>query len=154
MRVRLLCVGKPRDALARQLHDGYAERIARLGVRYETDDVPDVRAGGRFSPEHALEREAAALLERIGSSGTTVVLDRTGELIDTGVLAERIERWATPRLTLIVGGPAGLHRSMVERASHAWSLSRLTFPHELVRVLVAEQIYRALCVRRGIPYHR
>ena len=55
-----------------------------------------------------------------------------------------LERWATPRLTLVVGGPLGLHRSLIERADETWSLSPATFPHELVRVLVAEQLYREL----------
>ena len=154
MRIRLLCVGKPRDALVCRVHDVYATRIARLGVQYETDHVADVRAGGRYSAEHALEREAALLLERIGAKDTLVALDRSGEQLSSSALADRIERWATPWLTLVLGGPAGLHRSVIDRAQRAWSLSPLTFPHELVRVIVAEQVYRALTVRRGIPYHR
>ena len=66
----------------------------------------------------------------------------------------RLERWATPRLTLVVGGPLGLHRKLLERADGRWSLSPLTFPHELVRGLVAEQLYRALTILRRVPYHK
>ena len=59
-----------------------------------------------------------------------------------------------PRLTLIVGGPLGVHSSVLRRAEHKWSLSPLTFPHELVRGIVAEQLYRAMTIRRGMPYHK
>jgi 23S rRNA (pseudouridine1915-N3)-methyltransferase len=57
-------------------------------------------------------------------------------------------------VTLVIGGPTGLHEGLVERADGAWSLSRLTFPHELVRAIVAEQLYRAATLLRNIPYHK
>ena len=154
MRIRLLCVGKPREPSAVRLHDEYAERLVRLGVRYRTDHVADVNPGGRYTPEHAREREAASLIERIETTGTIVALDERGEQLTSRELSRVIERWSTPQLTLILGGPSGLHRNILDRADRTWSLSRLTFPHELCRVLVTEQLYRALTIRRGIPYHK
>ena len=154
MRIRLLCVGKPRDRVAARLHDGYADRLARLGVSYEADWVPDVKPGGRYSEEHATLREARSLIDRLVPKETVVALDGRGEALTSRRLADLLERWATPRATLIVGGPLGLHASVLERANHVWSLSPLTFPHELVRGLVAEQLYRAVTIRRGIPYHK
>jgi len=154
MRIRLLCVGKPREPGPSRLHDDYAARLARLGVRYETDWVADVKPGGRYSSEHALEREARSLLDRVEARDTVVALHEGGDLLTSRQLADAIERWATPRATLIVGGPLGLHATVLERAAHTWSLSPLTFPHELVRSLVAEQLYRAMTIRRGIPYHK
>jgi len=154
VRIRLLCVGKPREPLAVGLHDRYSRRLARLGLRYETESVAEVKAGGRYSDEHVIEREARALLERVEPGERIIALDERGELIDSRELAARIESWATPRATLIVGGPLGLHATVLERANQVWSLSPLTFPHELVRCLVVEQIYRALTIRRGVPYHK
>jgi 23S rRNA (pseudouridine1915-N3)-methyltransferase len=154
MRIRLLCVGKAREPAAVRLHDDYAARLARLGVRYEADWVGDVKPGGRFSDEHALEREARSLIERVDARDTVVALHEGGELLTSRQLADVIERWATPRATLIVGGPLGLHATVLAWAAHTWSLSPLTFPHELVRGLVAEQLYRAVTIRRGIPYHK
>jgi len=154
LRIRLLCVGKPREPLAAGLHDEYVQRLERLGIRYDAESVAEVKPGGRYSAEHVLEREARALLERVQAKETVVALNQRGDLISSRVLAERIERWATPGATLIVGGPTGLHASVMERADHTWSLSPLTFPHELVRALVAEQIYRAMTIRRGVPYHK
>jgi 23S rRNA (pseudouridine1915-N3)-methyltransferase len=154
VRIRLLCVGKPREQAPARLHDDYAERLERLGVHYETDWVADVRPGGRYSAEHALRREGRSLLQRVDPRETVVALHEEGEQLTSRRLADRIERWATPRATLIVGGPLGLHADVLERADHSWSLSPLTFPHELVRALVVEQLYRAVTIRRGIPYHK
>jgi 23S rRNA (pseudouridine1915-N3)-methyltransferase len=154
MKIRLLSVGKPRDASLIRLHDDYADRLKRLGVRYGAEWVADVKSGGRYSDEHVREREAGLLLDRLDSGGTVVALHAAGELLTSEQLGARIERWSTPRLTLVLGGPLGHHPRLLERADQAWSLSPLTFPHELVRVLVAEQLYRAVTLLRRLPYHK
>jgi 23S rRNA (pseudouridine1915-N3)-methyltransferase len=155
VRLRLLSVGKPRSVRLAELHDDYARRIRRLGASYEAEHVAEVRPSGRFSEAHAREREAALLDERLGPRpGSVVALDREGDAFDSVELVARLGRWARPSLVLLVGGPSGLDPRLVARADVRWSLSPLTFPHEIVRVLVAEQIYRALTLSRGIPYHR
>lgn len=154
MIVRLLCAGKPRQPGAIALHDEYAARIRRFGVTYESDWVPEVRQGGRFSGEHVREREARALLEALGSKGTAIAVDPSGASLTSEKLARRLQKWATPGATFLVGGPLGHHRLLLARADVIWSLSSLTFPHELVRVLVAEQVYRAVTILRGVPYHK
>ncbi len=154
MRIRLLTVGKPKDRALDDLHDRYAERIRGLGASYEIAWVPEVRPGGRFSDEHVKERESRGLLHALETRGTVIALDRAGTLWSTEEVAARLERWVSPAATFVVGGPLGLHRSLLERATVAWSLSSLTFPHEMVRLLVAEQIYRTLSILRGVPYHK
>ena len=154
MKVRLLCVGRPRDRRLIALHDDYAERIRRLGGRYETAWVPEVRAGTKYSDDHVREREGHALLEARESGSLLVALDRRGAMMTTEELASRIERWLTPRAEIVIGGPLGLHAGVLNAADHRWSLSPLTYPHELVRVIVAEQVYRALALVRGLPYHK
>lgn len=154
MRLRLLQVGKPRDAEAASLHDRYSDRIRRLGVAYESIWVPDEKPGGRFSDEHVREREARSLTDKLGRGGTVVVLDRRGRSLSSDRLSRRIEGWATPRATFVVGGPLGLPDGFLERADFRWALSDLTFPHELVRVILVEQLYRALTMLRGVPYHK
>jgi 23S rRNA (pseudouridine1915-N3)-methyltransferase len=154
MRIRLVCVGRPRDRELGLLHDRYAARIERMGVRYDADWVAEVRPGGRFSDDHVRQREARNVLEKLPGPGTIVATDRRGASWTSEQLAPLLERWATPALTLVVGGPLGLHPDVLSRADHAWSLSPLTFPHEVVRVLVVEQLYRALTILRGAPYHK
>lgn len=154
LKLQLICVGKPADRALDALHDRYASRLSRLGARYASVWVPDVRAGGRYTEEHAREREGRSVLEAARDRGRLVALDRSGELFDSETLAARIETWASPQCSIAIGGPLGLHGEVLRRADHVWSLSPLTLPHELVRVVVAEQLYRALSIRRGLPYHR
>jgi 23S rRNA (pseudouridine1915-N3)-methyltransferase len=154
VRIRLLLVGKPRDAEAGALHDRFAERIRRLGVDYVTEWVPEVRPGGRYSDAHVREREGRSLTDRLDGRGTSIALDRQGTSLSSEELSRRIETWATPRATFLIGGPLGHAPSVLERADAVWSLSRLTLPHELARVVLAEQLYRALTLLRGIPYHK
>ena len=136
------------------LHDLYAERISRIGVGYEASWVPEVRSHRRFSEDHVREREADALRGALETKGKLIVLDRTGLLLTSERLAGHLESWATPLASFVVGGALGLHSRLLDGASPVWSLSPLTFPHELVRLLVAEQLYRALTILRGIPYHK
>lgn len=154
MKILLLSVGRPRDPEATALHERYAKRIRRFGVDYAEEWVPEERAGGRYSDEHVREREGRALVERLDRFGRAIALDRAGRAFSSETLASRLERWATPRLTLVIGGPLGLHRNVIERVERSWSLSSLTLPHELARVVVAEQIYRSLTLLRGLPYHK
>ena len=154
MKIRVLCVGKPRERELEALHERYVERITRMGVRYETGWVPETRSGGRFSDDHVRQRESAALLERYDGSGRLIALDRTGQLYTSEQLAGRFESWSTPSATFALGGPLGLDDEIRERADGCWSLSPLTFPHELARLLVAEQLYRALSILRRTPYHK
>jgi len=154
VRIRLLAVGTPGQRELAVLHDRYAERIRRFGVDYQALTVRETRAGGKYTDDHVRERESAALLERLDERGTLIALDPGGETLSSEELARRLEGWATPCATLLLGGPLGLHPTTRRRAGFRWSLSPLTFPHDLARVLVAEQIYRALTILRGVPYHK
>lgn len=154
MRIRLLTVGRPKDRALDDLHDRYADRIRGLGVPCQIAWVPDVRPGGRFADDHVRERESRSLLQSLPARGTVIAVDRAGTLWSTEEVASRLERWASPAATFLVGGPLGHHRLLLERATLMWSLSPLTFPHEIARVLVAEQLYRALSILRGLPYHK
>ena len=154
MKIRVLAVGKPRDAEAIALHDRYAERIRKLGVAYETDSVPEVKAGGRYSDEHVRQREGHLLADKLGDRGTTIALDRQGRSFSSETLSEHLQGWSTPIAEFVIGGPLGLGEEFCERADVLWSLSELTLPHELARVVLAEQLYRALTLLRGIPYHK
>ncbi len=154
MKFLLLSVGKPRDPAATALHDLYADRIRSFGVGYESRFVPEVRAGGRYTDDHVREREGDALLAKWPKAGTVIALDRGGSLLDSDALALSLPRWCAPDATFVIGGPLGLHRSVLDAAQRTWSLSPLTCPHEIARALVAEQLYRAITIIRHVPYHK
>jgi 23S rRNA (pseudouridine1915-N3)-methyltransferase len=135
------------------LHDRYSLRISRFGVKYDSAWVPETKAGG-FSDDQLRHRDAEALLAKTGKQGRVIALHPGGRLLGSEQVAERLEDWATPSATFIIGGPLGLHETVLGRAEWQWSLSPLTFPHELVRVLLAEQVYRAMTILRRVPYHK
>jgi 23S rRNA (pseudouridine1915-N3)-methyltransferase len=154
MRVTLLWVGRSRIAEIDTLCRDYASRIERLGVPVTRRWVRETPAGKRFSDDHVMEREGRTLLEKAPGQGTRIAVDRRGRELDSVELARRLERWATPEACFLIGGPLGLPRSLVEQVEESWSLSRMTYPHEIARLLVLEQVYRALTIARGIPYHK
>jgi 23S rRNA (pseudouridine1915-N3)-methyltransferase len=92
----------------------------------------------------------------VPAEAALVVLDERGTLLDTADYAQALARWRERRggLTLLVGGPEGIDPALRARADFLWSLSPLTLPHAFVRLFVAEQTYRALCLLAGHPYHR
>ncbi len=154
MKLRFLSVGKPKSAPAGALFDDYTARIERFGVQVESAWVKESTGDGRFSPEHAMEREAKALLQALPPRGGLIVLDREGKELDSLELSRRIESWAKPEAVFVVGGPLGVHGSLLEKADFRWSLSRLTLPHDLARAILAEQVYRALTLIKRVPYHK
>jgi 23S rRNA (pseudouridine1915-N3)-methyltransferase len=154
MKLRVLSVGKPRDPEACAMYDRYGDRIVRFGVGFESIWVPEVKSGGRYSDDHVREREARLLIDRLAGQGHVIAVDPGGRGHTSEQLARHLARWAEPAATFVIGGPLGLHETLLSRADAAWSLSSLTLPHELARVLVGEQLYRGLTILRGVPYHK
>jgi 23S rRNA (pseudouridine1915-N3)-methyltransferase len=142
MRIRLIAAG---TRLPRWIDEGvgeYARRFGR-GLKFELVEIP-------------LAREAERMRAAIGASDYVVALEVGGRAMTTAELS----RWLATRmsagkdLALLVGGPDGLDPGLSSRADFRWSLSPLTWPHGLVRVMVAEQLYRAHSLLQGHPYHR
>lgn len=155
MRVTLLSVG---TRMPRWVEEGVAEyqkRIARdLGFRLI--EVPLARRGKSRSTGQIVREEGQALLEKVQADDFVVALEVGGSPVDTPGLARRLQglRDEGRHLVLLVGGPDGLDEACLERAQERWSLSPLTLPHGLVRVLLSEQLYRAHSILQGHPYHR
>lgn len=154
MKVRIVAVGRPRDRTLDALYEDYAARARRLGLEWDSVTVREEAAGGRYSAEHAREREGRALLAARAARGNAIALDGAGGSWSSAALARRLPRWATPCATFLIGGPSGLHPDVPAACDEVWSLSELTLPHELARVVVAEQLYRAMTMLRGVPYHK
>jgi len=151
MDVTLLAVGKLRPYY-REACDDYAGRLRRY-VRFTEVEV---RESAR-APSVAAQRadEAARLTGRIPAGATLVCLAREGKGWTSADLARRVDGWqlAARPLALLIGGSRGLEPALIASAE-AWSLGPLTLPHELARVVVVEQLYRAFTILRGEPYHK
>jgi 23S rRNA (pseudouridine1915-N3)-methyltransferase len=139
MRYRVVAVGRVRDAALRAACDEYLERLRRY-TRVEEREV----------------KEEARVLEAVPEDSRLVALSRSGEEWTSGQLAEWTARWEMDGrdITFAIGGADALPEPVLRQAERVWSLSRLTLPHELARVVLYEQLYRAYTIRRGEPYHR
>jgi 23S rRNA (pseudouridine1915-N3)-methyltransferase len=152
LKLTLAAVGRLRPDY-RALAGEYASRIARF---MEFSEVEVREASRAPSPGVQLREEAARLREKFPDGSRLVVLDRAGKGLTSEALARELDRWRTaPRpVCLIIGGSHGLSPDLVQSADLAWSLGPLTLPHELARVVVLEQVYRAWTILRGEPYHK
>lgn len=152
MRLLLLAVGKLRPAY-REACDDYLRRLGRT-VAVEEREIRE--AGRAGSAARQREEEGSRLLEAIPAGHAVVVLDQGGETWSSETLAARLDRWRLEGRdrAVVIGGAEGLAPKVRERADQIWSLGPLTLPHELARVIVAEQLYRAGTILRGEPYHK
>jgi len=155
MRIHLIAVGTRMPSWVEQ---GYREFSKRL-PRECSLQLVEISLGKRSksqAAERARDEEGQSMLAAIPADCFVVALDVKGKAWSTEDLAAKLQDWmASGRdLALLIGGPDGLSPACLERADQRWSLSSLTFPHALVRVLVAEQLYRAWTVTTGHPYHR
>ena len=147
--IRLIAVGKQKSGPESELFERYNER---LRPRITLCELPD----GRGSAAEIKRREGEAILAALPPRAQAVVLDLGGRIETSEAFAARFSIWRDdPRpLCLIIGGAEGLDRAVIERADHSISLGKFTWPHMLVRVMLAEQIYRAQSILSGHPYHR
>lgn len=154
MKLQLIAVGEMREAPLRELITRYASRIPHY-MPFELVTVPDIRTRG-LSEEAQKAREGAAILSRITPGDCVVLLDERGRQLTSRELAAYIDRKASTvarNLCFVIGGPYGFSPDVYARADMQLGLSRLTFTHEMARVLTAEQLYRAMTILRGEPYH-
>ncbi len=152
MEIGIVAVGKLRSYY-RQAADDYARRL----TRYVTFREHEVREASRAPTIDAQRVEEAKRLEaRIADGASVVALTREGTEWSSTELAHQLERWlmVSRPVALVIGGSQGLDASLVGRASARWSLGPLTLPHELARVVVTEQLYRAFTILRREPYHK
>jgi 23S rRNA (pseudouridine1915-N3)-methyltransferase len=155
MEVRLVSIGDRTPAWVRDGFLEYAKRCPRE-FRLTLREISAERRGKTGHPQLWREREGQRLLGELSPSEHVVALDLSGRLWSTAELAEAIGRWMSvgSRVSLLCGGPDGLSEGCLGRANEVWCLSPLTFPHPLVRVIVAEQLYRAWSLLQNHPYHR
>ncbi len=147
--MRLIAVGRCKNGPERDLLERYVQRLL---PRLELVEVPEARG----APVEMKRREAQALLGCLPGNALAVALDEGGERPDSAAFSACLEGWlgSGRPLCFLVGGAEGLHASVLARADASLSLGAMTWPHMLVRGLLAEQLYRARAISAGHPYHR
>lgn len=153
MHIRLLAVGTRMPAWVQQGYSDYAKRMPRGCALELVEIAPGKRQRGT---ERAMADEGKAMLGRIDRDDAVIALDVKGKPWSTDTLAANMHDWLADGRdrALLVGGPDGLAPECLARAEQRWSLSALTLPHPLVRIVVAEQLYRAHSLLSNHPYHR
>ena len=154
MKIQLLAIGKGMPAWVETAYHEYAKRLP-ADYRLELIEVPAIKRSNNANVEKIMQQETAALLDKVGKNHSLVALERRGKAISSYELANHLKTLhdQSQNLSILIGGPEGLDLQMI-KAHQQWSLSNLTMPHPLVRVIFAEQIYRAICILLNHPYHR
>jgi len=155
MIIHFITVGQK---MPKWVQEGYAEYAKRLpkSCALNLIELPMAQRGKTGSADKYKAEEAKKILAAIPKGAQLIVLDEHGQQVTTKGLADKLEEWlgSGQDVALIVGGPDGLEQSLIQQAKWKWGLSKLTMPHPMVRILVAEQIYRAYSVINNHPYHR
>ncbi len=158
MEIHLLAIG---TKMPDWVNKGYAEYAGRLSgksckARLLLKEIPAEKRVKNSDIKKLREKESGKLINAIPAGSHIVALDVLGQPWSTEKLASHMENWmmSGKNIALLVGGPEGMTRECVQQADQVWSLSPLTFPHPLVRVILAEQLYRAWSITENHPYHR
>ncbi|MBM4196099.1 MAG: 23S rRNA (pseudouridine(1915)-N(3))-methyltransferase RlmH [Gammaproteobacteria bacterium] len=155
MRITVAAVGTRLEPWIYEAVESYQNRLPRH-FRFSFEEIAVGRRSAGVAAARAIEAEGEQLLGHVKPGALTLALDERGEQWSSGELARELKSWLDrhPQVAILIGGPDGLSDACRARANRLWSLSRLTLPHALVRVVLAEQLYRAWTILQGHPYHR
>jgi 23S rRNA (pseudouridine1915-N3)-methyltransferase len=153
MRLRVIWMGKTRDAHLRALVADYLKRLSHF-VRCEISEFRESPASEKSA---GIDKDSKRISDGLREGAVNVLLDPAGAEWTSPQLAKEIQRWqdsGTKEVTFIIGGPNGVSAELLKRVSKRWSLSRLTLTHEMSRVVLLEQLYRAYTIIHGLPYQK
>jgi 23S rRNA (pseudouridine1915-N3)-methyltransferase len=154
MKLRLLWIDKTKDRRLAELIDDYLHRLAKY-AKYDILELPAVRSGKERKV--VMEAEAKSILGLLTADAYKIALDETGRALSSAQLARCLEQRqvaGTREIAFIIGGHYGLAERIKQQADMIWSLSALTFTHEMARLILAEQLYRAYTIMHGHPYQK
>lgn len=153
MNIQIISVGKIREDFWIKAEQEYLKRLnAQFKITHQ--ELPAEKPSSTVSDEEIKKREAAKILKNIAANSIVIALDEKGREFSSPQLAEFLKPLRSQQIVFIIGGHLGLDQTVLERADFQISLSRLTFPHQMVRVFLAEQLYRVWCLWEGRRYHR
>lgn len=155
MKIRLLCIGKTDDRYIQEGVEKYLKRLKHY-VSFQIVELPDIKNVKNLSENQQKDREGDLLLKNIHAQDFVVLLDERGKefrSIEFSAYLEHKMVSSTAQLVFIIGGPYGFSAAVQQRASYTISLSKMTFSHQMIRLFLVEQLYRAYSIMRGEPYH-
>ena len=159
MSVTILAVGRMKEKPYRMMADEYMKRLSRYG-RFEEVELPDLPEPANTSPaieRQIREKEGEAILSRIRPGSHVIALTIPGKQWDSPGLSRHLDELLTrgaSDIVFVIGGSLGLSEQVIARADEEMSMSKMTFPHQLARVMLMEQLYRAMKIKAGERYHK
>ena len=153
MRLRFIWTGKTKDARLKALCDDYLKRLSHF-VRSE---ITEIRENKGSEGNEGIEKDSRRISDALHEGTIVVLLDPAGKNWSSQELAGQMQRWSNEgvrEISFVIGGPQGVSKEVTARANKLWSLSRLTLTHEMARVVVLEQLYRAYTIIHGLPYQK
>jgi 23S rRNA (pseudouridine1915-N3)-methyltransferase len=157
--ISIISVGKLKEKYLKQGIDEYVKRLSGY-AKVEIIEVPDEKAPENLSDqemEQVKQKEGERILAKISDDTYVIALVIEGKMKSSEELAESLDKLATygkSKIAFVIGGSLGLSKQVMQRANEALSFSKMTFPHQLMRLILLEQVYRAFRINRGEPYHK
>jgi len=155
MRIKLIAVG---TKMPKWVDLGFHEYVQRMPSLCELElvEIAAKKRGKNADTVRILRDEAQAIKAAIPNGSLVIALDRKGKVVDTLLLAKHLQNWIdeNQNVAILIGGPEGIDENYLASINQTWTLSAMTFAHPLVRVMVAEQLYRAWSINANLPYHR
>ena len=155
MKIKILSLGEKPPKWVSEGYNEYKKRLSK-SIPLELIELPIAKRTKTGNPKLWMAIEAKTILSKINPSDHLVILDVSSKIISTEDLADRMNNWKqnSPNVVIIIGGPDGIDKSIKDIAKEKISISKMTFPHPIVRIIIAEQLYRAHTILSGHPYHK
>ena len=155
IKITLITLGNKMPTWVTHAVDEFSKRLQEYSS-LKIHEIPLIKRGKGCNLVKIIEQETASIINLIPNNSRVIALDRTGETFSSEQLATKIEhlQQITPHLCLIIGGPEGLSETIVKLSTERWSLSKLTLPHTIARIVLLETIYRAFAINHNHPYHK
>ncbi len=155
MKIVLLAVGKTSSGYLKEAIEAFAGRISHY-LKFETVEIADIKSSKGMDPNSQKRKEGEQLLSALQPGDIAVLLDERGKELTSREFADYLGRHmlsGTKRLVFVIGGPYGFSQEVYDKSSERLSLSKMTFTHQMARLFFVEQIYRAMTILKGEPYH-
>lgn len=155
MNIKVLAIGRTDDKQLQQLIELYVKRLSHY-VKFELDIIPDLKNTKNLSEAQQKEKEGELILKKLSPTDILILLDENGKQftsVDFSSYLQKRMNSGIKTLVFVIGGPYGFSESVYAKAQGKVSLSKMTFSHQMVRLFVVEQIYRAFTILRNEPYH-
>ncbi len=155
MKIHLISIGKGMTPWVQQGFEEYAKRMPK-DFQITLQEVTAIKRNGNAALDTIKEQESLKLLGKLPARALAIALDPRGKKLNTPALAKQLDTFYQMHqdIAILIGGPEGLSEACLKKMKQLWSLSDFTFPHALVRIIIAEQLYRAMTLIKGLPYHR